>query len=181
MNSRLICSFIGDDKHGLIELLAKAISDCNGSWSESSMVRLSGQFAGLVKVAIDESNIESLRLACEDLANQGLAIHIIPVHETANSAANNDEQSASQLQLNIIGNDRPGIVYEVSQALAAAKINVIKMKTHLSSAPMSGDSLFNSTMLLTNEYDHDLDALEKQLDKISERLSIEIDLESSDE
>ena len=180
MKSRLICSFIGDDKHGLIELLAKAISDCHGSWTESSMVRLSGQFAGIVKVAIDEANIETLRLACERLDNQGLAVYLKNVDQEPCSASNSDDPTASQLQLNIVGNDRPGIIYEVSQALAAAKINVIKMKTHLSSAPMSGDSLFNSTMLLTNEYDHDLDVLEQQLEKISERLSVEIDLETEE-
>ena len=180
MKSRLICSFIGDDKHGLIELLAKAISECNGSWSESSMVRLSGQFAGIVKVAINEADIDSLRLACEQLDKQGLAVHLKHIDQSLDAVNPIDEHSTGQLQLNIVGNDRPGIVYEVSQALAAAKINVIKMKTHLSSAPMSGDSLFNSTMLLTNEHNHDLDALEQQLDKISERLSIEMDLLTED-
>jgi glycine cleavage system regulatory protein len=177
MNKTVICSFIGNDKTGIVELLAKTISDCSGNWLESSMAKLAGHFAGIVRVDIDEDKVEALRLALNNLTKSGLAIQLA----LPDKAAANDTEIASSakhaIQLNIVGNDRPGIVYEVSQALVAAKINVVNMQTHLSSAPMSGDSLFHSTMALTNDNEHDLDALELQLEKIAERLSIEIDLE----
>jgi len=180
MKKTVICSFIGDDKTGIVELLAKTVSDCSGNWLESSMAKLAGHFAGIVRVSIDEVNVDSLRSALNDLSKNGLLTQLaLPDAEFANGslAASSGEQV---LQLNIIGNDRPGIVYEVSQALVAAKINVVNMQTHLSSAPMSGDSLFHSTMSLTNENEQDLDALELQLEKIAERLSIEIDLDVQD-
>jgi len=180
MKKTVICSFIGDDKTGIVELLAKTVSDCSGNWLESSMAKLAGHFAGIVRVSIDEVNVDNLRSALNDLAKNGLLTQLaLPDAEFANGSlmASSGEQV---LQLNIIGNDRPGIVYEVSQALVAAKINVVNMQTHLSSAPMSGDSLFHSTMSLTNENEQDLDDLELQLEKIAERLSIEIDLDVQD-
>ena len=177
MKKTVICSFIGDDKTGIVELLAKTISDCSGNWLESSMAKLAGHFAGIVRVDIDEDEVEILRSALDNLAKSGLSIQLaLPDKITAIEA---EAASSAQhgIKLNIVGNDRPGIVYEVSQALVAAKINVVNMQTHLSSAPMSGDSLFHSTMSLTKESEQDLDSLESQLDKIAERLSIEIDLE----
>jgi len=177
MNKTVICSFIGNDKTGIVELLAKTVSDCSGNWLESSMAKLAGHFAGIIRVSIDEEKVGSLRSALNELAKNGLSIQLtLPDTESANECLN-AASAERALQLTIIGNDRPGIVYEVSQALVAAKINVVNMQTHLSSAPMSGDSLFHSTMSLTNENELDLDALELQLEKIAERLSIEIDLE----
>lgn len=185
MNNTVICSFIGNDKNGLVELLAKAISDSDGNWLESNMAKLAGHFAGIICIDIDESKIANLQTALDQLAKDGLAIqlsnssHAFAREASSQSAGQSAGQSA--LQLDIVGNDRPGIVYEVSQALVAAKINVVNMQTHLSSAPMSGDSLFHSTMSLSNEHDYDLDELEFQLDKIAERLSVEIDLGAQDE
>ncbi|MDG2035749.1 MAG: ACT domain-containing protein [Pseudomonadales bacterium] len=181
MNNTVICSFIGNDKNGLVELLAKAISDSDGNWLESNMAKLAGHFAGIICIDIDESKIANLQSALDQLAKDGLAIQLSNSSHAFAREASSQSAAQSALQLDIIGNDRPGIVYEVSQALVAAKINVVNMQTHLSSAPMSGDSLFHSTMSLSNEHDYDLDELEFQLDKIAERLSVEIDLGAQDE
>ena len=79
----------------------------------------------------------------------------------------------------MLGNDRPGIVLQVSQALANANINVIDMQTFITSAPMSGDNLFNAKLALCEKNDYDIEQLEIQLETISRRLSIEIDLDKS--
>jgi len=177
MKNTVICSFIGDDKTGIVELLAKTISDCSGNWLESSMSKLAGHFAGIVRIDIDEDKLETLRSALDNLAKSGLSIQLALPDKVTDAEAGAVSSAKHDIQLNIVGNDRPGIVYEVSQALVAAKINVVNMQTHLSSAPMSGDSLFHSTMSLTHDNEQDLDALDLQLEKIAERLFIEIDLE----
>ncbi|MDG1937415.1 MAG: ACT domain-containing protein, partial [Pseudomonadales bacterium] len=61
MNNTVICSFIGNDKNGLVELLAKAISDSDGNWLESNMAKLAGHFAGIICIDIDESKIANLQ------------------------------------------------------------------------------------------------------------------------
>jgi glycine cleavage system regulatory protein len=181
MKKTVICSFISNDKTGIVELLAKAISDCSGNWLESSMAKLAGHFAGIIRIDIDELKEDELRSALNHLTKSGLSIQLDLQNNESENPSSNESSSGSVakhvIQLNVVGNDRPGIVYEISQALVAAKINVVNMQTHLSSAPMSGDSLFHSTMSLTNESEQDLDSLELQLEKIAERLSIEIDLD----
>lgn len=182
MNTTIICSFIGPDKTGLVKLLAKSISECGGNWLESSMAQLAGHFAGIVRIAIATENVETLRTQLAGLEESGLSTQL-SVANAEHSAANaiSTKASGKQLQLNIVGNDRPGIIHEVAHALTEAHINVVNMQTHLSSAPMSGDSLFHSSMLLDNnqhsDHDMDIETLERELDAIAERLSVEIDLD----
>jgi len=172
MNSSVICTFVGRDKPGLVESLAKAVDACHGSWLESSSAQLAGQFAGIVRIAIDETHLATLQQRIAALQSKELQLQLRD-GESGQIAS----PSGSPLQLTAVGNDRPGIVHEISQALAAAGLNVIKMDTSLSSAAMSGDTLFHSRMLLSKPDGGDIDALESQLDSIAERLTIEIDLD----
>ena len=103
--------------------------------------------------------------------DQLLKESVTKVTETQNSA----------LQLTVLGNDRPGIVLQVSQALANANINVIDMQTFITSAAMSGDSLFNAKLALCQKNDYDIEQLEIQLEMISRQLTIEIDLEKNND
>jgi glycine cleavage system regulatory protein len=79
--------------------------------------------------------------------------------------------------LSIIGNDRPGIVLEVSSTLAARSINVIEMDTRITSAAMTADSLFEATVTIQLPASQDLLELEEKLDEIANDLSIDISIE----
>ena len=48
----LILTVIGDDRPGLVERLASAISRHDGNWLESSMSHLSGKVAGIVSIEL---------------------------------------------------------------------------------------------------------------------------------
>ena len=60
-NISLVLTVIGDDRPGLVEQLATAISKHGGNWLESSMAHLSGKFAGIVCVTIAENDVEALK------------------------------------------------------------------------------------------------------------------------
>ncbi len=47
MATYLVLTIIGEDRPGIVELLAKIISDHSGNWLESSMSQLAGKFAGV--------------------------------------------------------------------------------------------------------------------------------------
>ena len=53
----LILTVIGDDRPGLVEQLATAISSHHGNWLESSMSHLSGKFAGIVCLSIADAQL----------------------------------------------------------------------------------------------------------------------------
>ena len=63
MNVSLVLTVIGDDRPGLVEQLATAISRHHGNWLESSMSNLSGKFAGIVCVSVAEEHLVALQAA----------------------------------------------------------------------------------------------------------------------
>ena len=164
----LVLTAIGDDRPGLVEELATAISSHGGNWLESSMAHLSGKFAGIVKVAVPADKANALKAALAAL--KGLKVSA----ETA--AAEKSALTGRRLTLNLVGHDRIGIVKEVSQVLARHAVNVEALETRTSSAPMSAEILFHCEAELTAAHDFNARALKIELEKLSDDLMVDITL-----
>ena len=168
----LVLTVIGDDRPGLVEQLAAAISAHHANWLESSMSQLSGKFAGIVCISVAATQLDPLKAALALLP--GLRI-------TAEAGATADEAKAPQrrLRLSLVGHDRIGIVREVSQVLARHAINVEELATHTASAPMSAEILFHASAELTAAATLDAHALTSDLEQISNDLMVDITLDET--
>lgn len=164
----LILTAIGDDRPGLVEELATAISAHGGNWLEASMSQLSGKFAGIVEVAVPADRVEAMKAALGKL--KGLKISA----ETA--ATEKSALTGRRLSLNLVGHDRIGIVKEVTQVLARHAVNVEDLATRTSSAPMSAEILFHCEAELTAAPDFNARALKLELEKLSDDLMVDITL-----
>ena len=134
MTTYLVLTAIGEDKPGLVESLAEVIADNSGNWLESSMSQLAGKFAGILRVSVNDSEADQLISALDGISDQ-----LTLVIERANSDV--EIESPQTVELNLIGNDRPGIIREFSHALASLSVNVEQLSTECISAPMSSDCL----------------------------------------
>ncbi len=170
MQQSLVLTVIGPDRTGLVEALAQAAAAHGGNWLESRMVRLAGQFAGVVHLHVPDAEVAAAAAALRDLSERGLTVM---VHRVDTPPA---DPSAKRLTLDLLGHDRPGIVREVSHALAEAGVSVVELETQCFSAPMSGEPMFKAVASLDAPADLDLDQLDAALDAIAERLQIEIDV-----
>lgn len=170
MRTFLVFTFIGDDKPGLVESLSNTVASHGGNWLDSRLAQLAGKFAGIIRVSVPSAKLEALTAALGGLESKGLKV----VVEQTSTAG--DEERPLRFALQVVGLDRPGIVKEVSRALAARNINVIEFDTHLSSAPMTGEPLFNASALIAAPSSANMDELSEQLDTIANELTIEIDL-----
>ena len=173
MTSAVVFTFVGADQPGLVEKLAQTVSQHGGNWLQSRMSELAGQFAGIVQVEVGDAQFPALRVALLALSSDDLSV----VVASSKRAAGVDDYR--HLRLSIVGNDRPGIVREVASALAARRINVSDMDTTVTSAPMSGDPLFEAVAHIQVPRALDLAELNAQLDAIADALTVEIDLEES--
>lgn len=173
MATPLVFTFVGADQPGLVEKLSRTVAEHGGNWLESRMSELAGQFAGIVKVAIAEEQAAPLRAALLALSAQQLSVLV------ADQAAPASVGQWRQLRLSIVGNDRPGIVREVAHALAERHISVREMDTSITSAPMSGEPLFEAVAHIQVPQALDLAELNRQLDRIADALTVDIDLEES--
>ncbi len=126
---------LGPDRPGHIEAIASLVAAHGGNWLESRMARLASQFAGIVHVEIPTAAVAPLSADLAKLRERGLTVII------------QNEQSASNpprrhLRLALEGQDRPGIVREISAVLARLGCSVDQLETQRRSAPMSGECLF---------------------------------------
>ncbi|QIB64376.1 glycine cleavage system protein R [Kineobactrum salinum] len=173
METSFIVTFIGDDRPGLVEQLSAAIERSGGNWLESQLSQLGGKFAGLVLVSLPEGTGEALEQTLKELASTGLSVRVTP---TSGAAARGP--AGRPIALSVLGPDRPGIVREIARALAAEQVNVIEMDSTVSSAPMSGEPLFQARIRAEIPGEASLEALTDAMDAIAELMTLEIDLEA---
>jgi glycine cleavage system regulatory protein len=160
-------TIISPDRTGLVESVARTVAGHGGNWLESRMCRLGGEFAGLLRVEIPAEQKPALLAALQKLQTHGLQI---VVRDDAPLAATVGQQT----RLEIVGADRPGIVREITSALARAGVNVEEFSSEVSSAPMSGETLFKAGARLQLPAHCDLAALKKDLEKIAADLLVDI-------
>ena len=171
MSISLIVTVSGPDRPGLVETISQSVADHQGSWLESRMARLAGQFAGILRVSVPAGRIDELSRELQAMESKGLLITL------ARSDVDPPRSSAREMRLEIIGSDRPGIIRDISHALADRGINVCELRTEIMSAPMSGELLFIANADLWIPTDLNLEALRKDLEALANELMVEVDLD----
>ncbi len=170
MQKSLVFTFLADDKPGIVELLATAVKDANGNWLESNLAHMSGKFAGIVRVIVSEAKEQQLANTLAKLEQHGIKVTIDNCNQAENTKLNHGK-------LNVIGNDRPGIVQEITKALASHDINIEQLQSHVSSAPMAGTPLFEANISFSISTRTNAEALKDALDEIAENLDVDIALD----
>lgn len=171
MQVPLVMTIISPDRTGLVESIARAVAGHGGNWLESRMCRLGGEFAGILRIEIPGEKKDALLKALQILEANGVQIVLRTDRPQASVAAT---ASGKQTKLEIIGADRPGIVREITSALARAGVNVEEFSSEISSAPMSGEPLFKASARLQLPSDCNLAALKRDLEKIAADLLVDI-------
>ena len=174
MSLSLVLTVIGDDRPGIVEQIATAISEHSGNWLESSMSHLSGKFAGIVCVSIPDSQLDAVKSALAGLSGLRITSEVSKSGESPETTA-----GSRRLKLSLVGHDRIGIVREVSQVLARHAVNVEDLTTYTASAPMAADILFHATEVLTASPSLDARALTNDLEHLSNDLMVDITLDET--
>jgi glycine cleavage system regulatory protein len=168
MQLSLVMTVIGRDRPGLVDLLAGLIAEQGGNWLESRMSRLGGHFAGILRVQIPADKEEAVLRSLKTLEAQGLTVVV-------HSDLPMPEESARMIVfLEIVGQDRPGIVHQISHALAGYAVNVEELNTECSSAAMSGETLFKAKAKLNIPGSCSLATLRQELERIAEDLIVDL-------
>lgn len=170
MQRSIVMTVIGQDRPGLVESVARLVAEHGGNWLESKMSRLGGQFAGIVHAEVPADKEKLLTEALTRLSASGLSV---VVHAESYSVKTTGPLS----QLEIVGQDRPGIVREISHALAAFGVNVEELETECASAAMSGEALFKARAKLNIPTTCNHSELRQKLEKIASDLIVDISLE----
>jgi glycine cleavage system regulatory protein len=166
----LILSVVGSDRPGLTQALASAVLSAGGNWLESHLSRLGGLYVGSVLVELDEARAEALRAAVSAVDAQGLGVRIAP-------AARDAQAAGDALRLSVVGQDRLGIVHQVTAILSGLAVNIETFETHISAEPHSGAPLFNMAASLRLPDGLGTQDVQAALEAISAEIMVDIALE----
>jgi glycine cleavage system regulatory protein len=169
----VVLTLIGPDRPGLVESVAAVIAEHGGNWLESRMTRLAGKFAGILRAELPTERVPDAIRALSALEARGLKV----VTETVPRDASTPAAAPLRMHLELVGVDRPGIVREVSQLLAAHGVNVEELVTNRASAPMSGETLFEARVDVTVPPSTDVIRLRSALARTATDLMVDVKLE----
>ncbi|MDN5798089.1 MAG: ACT domain-containing protein [Intrasporangium sp.] len=169
---KLVLTVIGDDRAGLVEALSQVVTDHAGNWEDSQMAELAGKFAGIVVVTVPKAEAEALTDALRGL--DGLLE--VSAHPGAEAEQAEPAEGAERLTIDVLGNDRPGIVHDVSAVLAEAGLSIERMSTESRDAPMAGGRLFEAHVVVRVPSSVDLAAVRAGLERLATELLVDIEV-----
>jgi glycine cleavage system regulatory protein len=167
---QLVATVIGPDQPGIVEQLSQLALNHHANWLGSSMSELAGQFAGIFELAVPDESFEPLTRALQTLDN----LHV----SLAEGRAPLGSTSARQLRLTITGNDRPGIIRQVSRQTRALDANILTLNTRCQSAPNWGVPLFIAELTVALPAGLEAHVLKDTLEQLADDLMV--DLASND-
>ena len=166
MAAKMILSAIGSDRPGLTQALADAVYDAGGNWLESHLSRLGGKYVGAVLVEIDPARLPALEAAIRTVDAGGLHVSVLP-------AGDAEAALGEALRIELVGQDRPGIVREVTRVLAGLGVNIEDFETGTEHGSWSGEPLFRAAARLTLPDGLSADAVRDALEAISGEIMVD--------
>ena len=171
MTRSLVLTVIGSDRPGLVSLLSATARSYGANWLQSRLTTLAGQFAGIVHLPVPTARADDLIAGLQQLGSQGLRVIV---------ATSEDEDAASpnvSLRLELIVQDRPGIVREISHAIASHNVSIHQLHTDCYSAPCSGETMFRARARLSVPAGADTAALRATLEDLANDLMVDINFD----
>jgi glycine cleavage system regulatory protein len=166
---QLVLTVLAQDKAGQVERIANCVAEHQGNWLESRMARMAGQFAGILRVEVPATNRPALVRALERLGELG--IRVLVEQSTAPQG-----EAWKLVLLTLTANDRPGIVRDISRLLAGQGVNVERLSTDVSPAPMTNELLFRAEAQLAVPDALPLEALQEALESLADELMVDLQL-----
>ncbi|MCH4868251.1 ACT domain-containing protein [Pseudomonas sp. TMW22089] len=171
--NHLVITVFAPDKAGQVERIAQCIAEHGGNWLESRMSRMAGQFAGILRVGVPAEAHDELIAALHGLAPDGIRVLI---------AESGIEQSCTwkPIAMDLVGNDRPGIVRDITLVLTEQGVNLERLVTDVRPAPMSNEPLFHAEAILAVPLTLSLEVLQARLETLADELMVGLELRPED-
>jgi glycine cleavage system regulatory protein len=166
----LILTVIGDDRPGIVRDLAAVVADHGGNWQESRMARLAGKFAGILEARVTPAKAADLEAALRDLKGD--------LRITVERSAGSDGEGRV-LVIELVGQDRPGLVRQVSQAVAAMEANIEELHSASAPAPMTGDLMFTARLRVRLAPQGSTEELRARLEALGEEIVVDLTVDES--
>ena len=104
----------------------------------------------------------------------------IAVHHAEEAAPAASDDSAAEpegertITVELLGNDHPGMLHELSAALAAHQVTIVDLWSDTRQAPMAGGQLFEARVLAHAPADSDPAAVRAALEALAQEIQVDL-------
>ncbi len=165
---RVIVMAVGEDRPGLTKALADGIVAAGGNWLESHFARLGGSYVGSVLVELPAGGLAELKRAAMRMDADGF-------HVSVETAAEAKAMPDRMLGFELVGADRPGIVRELSTALAGLGVSIDFLETATVEEAWTGGMLFRARAEVVVPEMVSFDTVRAALEDISGEIVVDFD------
>ena len=166
MRTSLVLTVIGTDRPGIVEQISDQVLAAGANWEESQMARLAGKFAGLLRVSVDSAQADHLANLLRTVGDLTVVVERSP---------DVDVSRLRSLSLQLVGNDRPGIVRDISHVLARHGANIEELETEVTGAAMSGEPVFHAHARVRLPASADIDTIRYALEAMADYLMVDLE------
>ncbi len=163
---RVVLSVTGSDRPGLTSALSDAVLAADGNWKEGHLSRLGGLYVGSVLVELAPGNVAKL-------AEQVQAIDAAGLEVVINPAGDEPEAAPASLLFELVGQDRPGIIKQVTSILAQLGANIESLSSGEESGAWSGEHLFRAQVCVTLPGSVAPEDVQQALEEISSEIMVD--------
>ncbi len=171
MNQPIVLTVIARDKPGIVQRVSAVLREYGGSWHRSSMSQLAGRFAGILQGVVPTEQVDDCVAAFEALEQEGLHV-VVRLGEPDEATG-----EGAEYRLELVGNDRPGIMADIAAVLGRHGVNVQSLETLVEGASMAGGALFRAWAQLSLPPEADVTVVEEALEALANDLMVDIHFE----
>jgi glycine cleavage system transcriptional repressor len=168
----LVLTVVGPDRRGTVEKITAAVLDYQANIEESRMARLGGEFAVIMLLSLPAGQEKDLVAGLERLQEQGLTV----IARQTDLSRLEKFQGYVPYEISVIGADHEGIVHRVARYLAAERVNIEKVDTRVTQAPVTGTPLFSMFTMVQAPPELSLSLLRQKLAELGDELGIDIEV-----
>lgn len=167
----IVLTLICDDKPGVIERLSRLVEQHEGNWTDSSMLSLAGKFAGILLARVPTEQSEALIRDLLELEGEGVQIM---AHRSTDRSVDGEVR---EFILELLGQDRPGIIHDITSILSRHGVNILELESGCESASMSAEMLFRAKARLRVPAGVSRELLRSELEQLANELMVDISLQ----
>jgi glycine cleavage system regulatory protein len=163
----MILSAVGSDRPGLTQVLAEAILGAHGNWLESHLSHLGGKYVGSVLVEVEQDRLPALTDAIGQIDASGLHVSMVAAGEPVHSPG-------YPLSIEVVGQDRPGIVREVTAVLSRLGVNIEDFVSSTQKSAWSGEPIFRCEARVRVPTETGFEQVQSALEAISGEIMVDL-------
>ena len=174
-HNALLILATGRDRPGIVDRISGLVYEAGCNLEDSRMGILGGEFSLMVLITGGAESLKRVAAGMPALERE-LELFVKLKETIAGPEARRSLEPALTCRIEAVAMDHPGIVHKLTRMLAGERINVARLDTARTNAPVSGTPMFSMEMDVEVPAGVSIPSLRARLQAWAESENIDLDL-----